>query len=110
MAKLGALTLTGASGQTYDFEVYTFDTDFNAVGAVYAITHRAQKEDGSYSHAVIYIGETGDLSTRFDDHHKKDCFAQYNANCKCIRLDDDEDSRRAKEADLIAKYNPPCND
>ena len=71
MAKLGALKLTGASGQTYDFEVYDLNDDFNAVGAVYTITHRARNEDGGYSHTVIYIGETSDLSTRFDDHHKK---------------------------------------
>ena len=109
MAKLGKLTLRGASGQTYEFEVYAFDSDFNAVGAVYAITRRAQKEDGGYDHTIIYIGETSDLSTRFDGHHKEDCFVQHNANCTCIHRDDGESPRRAKEADLIANYNPPCN-
>ena len=110
MARLGTLTLRGASGQQYVFDVYTFDTDFEAVGAVYAITCRAEREESGYSHTAIYIGETGDLSTRFDGHHKEDCFVQHDANCKCIHLDDDEDSRLAKEADLFAVYDLPCND
>ena len=110
MAKLGTLTLKGLSGQTFGFEVYTLDAGLEALGAVYAITLRAPKEDDSYSHTLIYVGETGDLSTRFDGHHKEDCFVQHDANCKCIHLDDDEDSRLAKEADLFAVYDLPCND
>ncbi|MGC2517256.1 MAG: hypothetical protein WA383_22260, partial [Terriglobales bacterium] len=46
------------------------------------------------------VGETGDLSTRFDDHHKADCFAQHNANCICTHGDEDEESRLAKTARL----------
>ncbi len=110
MARLGTLTLRGASGQQYVFDVYDFDTDFGAFGTVYAITRRAEKEEGGYSHTTIYIGETGYLSTRFDGHHKEDCFIQHDRNCKCIHSDTDDDSRLAKEADLIANYNPPCND
>ncbi len=110
MAKLSILTLKGASGQTYDFEVYSYDSDFNALGAVYAITRRTQKNDGNYKHTLIHIGETGDLSTRYNGHHNEDCFFQHNANCTCIHLDDDENSRLATKADLIAKYNPRCND
>ena len=110
MTKLGTLTLKGASDQTYDFTVYSYDTEFNAVGAVYEITRRQEKPEGGYNHTAIYIGETSDLSTRFDGHHKEDCFVQHNANCKCIHLDDAEDSRRAKEADLIDNFSPTCND
>ena len=110
MAKLSILTLKGASGQTYDFEVYSYDSDFNALGAVYAITRRTQKNDGNYKHTLIYIGETGDLSTRYNGHHKEDCFFQHNANCTCIHLDDDENSRLATKADLIPNYNPRCKD
>lgn len=35
MSKLGTLTLTGASGTKYKFEVYPVDTNFSAVGGVY---------------------------------------------------------------------------
>ncbi len=110
MFKLGTLTLKGASGETYAFEVFAYDSEFNALGAVYAITRRTQKNDDNYKHTLMYLGETGDLSTRYDGHHKKDCFVQHSANCACIHLDDDEDSRLTKEADLLANYNPRCND
>ena len=110
MASLGTLPLTGASGRTYDFEIYALDANLNAVGAVYAFTSRKEEDDGAYTHAVIYIGETGDLSMRFNGHHKEECFVKYTANRKCIHRDDGEDSRRAKEEDLIANYYPPCND
>ncbi len=111
MAKLGTLTLTGASGQKYDFEVYAFDTQYNQVACVYAVTRREEKGEGEgYSHTVIYVGQTDDLSERFDDHHKADCFTRHRANAIGVHQDGDEKSRRAKEAGLIKAYNPPCND
>jgi predicted GIY-YIG superfamily endonuclease len=110
MARISKVTFHGKSGNAYEFEVWPLNQAFNAVGAVYAITRRYQNATGGYSHDVIYIGQTGDLSTRFDDHHKADCFTRHKANCICTHRDDDEDSRLAKEADLIAAYHPPCND
>ena len=110
MAKLNDLTLYGKSGAAYEFEVWPMNQVFNAVAAVYAVTRRYQKTGAtSYSHDVIYIGQTDDLSTRFADHHKADCFTKHKANCICTHRDDDEDSRLAKEKDLIANYDPPCN-
>ncbi len=108
--KLGTLMLNGRSGQTYAFTVFSYDAEFSAVGAVYGITRRQIKPDGHYKHTAIYIGETSALSTRLDGHHKESCFTEHNANCKCIHLDKNDDSRRKKEADLIDNYNPPCND
>jgi len=106
---MATLTLTGASGTKYEFTIHDFGPDFNAVGAVYAITKRYQKQDGNYTHSVIYIGQTEDLSTRFDNHHKEDCFTANGANCTCIHRDDDEQSRLDKESDLVEAYKPPCN-
>ena len=109
MAVLGKLTLTGASGNTYAFNVYSFDS-VQPVACVYALTNRHEKDGDSYSHTVIYFGETGNLDERFDGHHKIDCFKEHNANALGIHQDDNQDSRRTKEADLIAAYDPPCND
>lgn len=103
------MTLKGKSGQTYEFECWPMDQSFNAVGAVYAVTRRYQDDNGNWKHKVLYVGETGDLSTRFDDHHKADCFANNKANRICTHLEDDEDSRLAIEDDLIKQYDPPCN-
>jgi hypothetical protein len=110
LAKISDATFAGQSGTKYDFNVYPLDQAFKAVGGVYAITRRYKNSNGGYSHEIIYVGETGDLSTRFDNHHKTDCFEQHEANCICTLRDDDEDSRLSKEADLIKKHNPPCND
>lgn len=108
MAKLGTITYEGISGTQYEFDVYIIDTSFNDVGAVYIITKRYQSESG-YTHTHIYAGQTSDLSERFDDHHKKDCFDAHGANCVCVHRDDNEQSRVYKEDDLIKAYNPPCN-
>jgi len=109
MAKIGVATFTGQSGTKYDFNIYPMGTTFKEIGAVYAVTKRYKNSKGGYSHDIIYIGETGDLSTRFDDHHKADCFVEYEANCACVHRDDDEESRLSKEDDLVKKQNPHCN-
>lgn len=103
------LTLTGKSGTKYTFEVHSLDTSFRPVAAVYAITKRTPKPDGSGTHDVIYIGQTGELSDRFDSHHKASCFKSHQATSACIHQDTNEKSRLDKESDLIGAYNPPCN-
>jgi predicted site-specific integrase-resolvase len=62
-----------------------------------------------YSHTRIYVGQTEDLSTRFDNHHKEACFDKHNKNCVCVHGEEDEDTRLEIEKDLIDKYDPPCN-
>jgi hypothetical protein len=110
VAKLGTVTFTGASGKSYKFNVYSWDTSFNAVAGVYAITKRYKDSGGGYKHKVVYVGETGDLSGRFDAHHKADCFERENANCKCTYREDTESTRQRIERDLIEEYDPECND
>jgi hypothetical protein len=108
MASLGTLTLTGASGTKYEFEVYLKETTFNDVGAVYAVTSRFKIPTG-FNHNVVYIGQTGDLSKRFYDHHREECFDRRGWNCICVHRDNNEASRLKKESDLIEGQNPICN-
>ena len=103
-AQYTTTTLTGASGHEYDFEVSALGADLDPVGAVYAIT----RKDGD-EHIVLYIGHTGDLSKRFDDHHKSECFDENEADCLCVHFDGNKDSRLRKESDLHAQYRPNCN-
>ncbi len=111
MTKLSNVRFTGESGQIYTFTAFSWDTNFEEdFGAVYFVTERSQKSDGGYSHKRIYVGETGDLSSRFDSHHKQSCFDREGANCICVYEEQDEDERPLIEQDLLAKYNPPCND
>lgn len=108
-AKIADAEWTGESGAKYNFAIYPFGTDFKAVGAVYIVTKRTVKSDGGGNHNFIYVGQTGDLSTRFDDHHKAACFKKNGANCICIHLNGKESQRLDIETDLVMHYNPPCN-
>lgn len=109
MTKFGTVTFTGSSGQNYTFSAYYRDTTFNSVGAVYFMTKRAKKSDNTFSHTRIYVGETGDLSNRPLNHHRKACFDRNGANCVCIYLENNQKQRYAIEHDLLEKYDPPCN-
>lgn len=110
MPKLGTILFTGTSRQKYRFNVYPFDTAFNDIGAVYFVTKRTPKAKGGATHTYIYIGQTDDLSTRFNYHHKAACFKREEANCICIYQEDDEQRRLEIESDLLGNYDPPCND
>ena len=110
MARLGTITFTGVSGARYQFDVYPFGASFKDIGVIYVITNRHPNERGGYSHHRIYIGQTEDLSERFDNHHKYDCFVRENANCICVFGLDSEDRRLDIESDLLDNYSPPCND
>lgn len=110
MAKISTLTLKGVSGTEYSFDVYPSDQSFRAVGGVYIISRRYQNVSGGFSHDIIYVGETGDFSERFDDHHKAPCFARNNFNCICTLVKEDSSSRLIIEKDLIGQWKPSCND
>jgi hypothetical protein len=111
MAEINKTTmeLAGASGKKYTFYVYGMGATFKAVGGVYAFTLATQKATGGHTHSILYIGQTGDLSERFDNHHKEDCFTRRGANRHCATVVESEDARLAIERDLIAAYDPPCN-
>lgn len=105
MAAEETITATGKSGKKYEFRVYPWGTSFKALGGVYLVLKR--KPDGSYD--VIYVGQTGDLSERFEDHHKQGCFNRNGKTHIAVRVEAVERTRLAIEADLIVNYNPPCN-
>jgi predicted GIY-YIG superfamily endonuclease len=108
MAKTADATFSGSTGK-YAFEVYPWGTGFKNIGAVYIITSRTVDATGKGTHTFIYIGHTGNLSERFDDHHKAQCFAKNGVTHICIHLDSNEQSRLAIERDLIAGNKTPCN-
>jgi hypothetical protein len=103
-AEYSKVTLTGASGDDYEFEVDALGADLNSVAGVYAITRREGDQ-----HVVVYIGQSGDLSYRFGNHQKWECFDDNGADCICVHRDSDKDSRLKKEADLMIRYRPVCN-
>ncbi|UWN49643.1 hypothetical protein ASALC70_01856 [Alcanivorax sp. ALC70] len=109
MSKIGTLKLTGASGTEYTFNVYPYNTDFKAIAGVYYISKRTEKADGRGNHSAIYVGQTEDLSTRFDGHHDEACFLKNRANCKSVLAESSKKRRLEIEADLVSSLTPPCN-
>ncbi len=109
MAKPADITFTGRSGTEYTFSVYPMGTSFEKLGAVYFVTRRYKNSEGGYTHERIYVGQTENLSTRFDDHHKQSCFDRKNANSVCVYVENSERKRLEIEDDLIQNYDPPCN-
>ncbi len=110
------ITIKGMSGTNYIFNVYGFTrfsdlaNAFKSIPALYAFTRRFPNNPISYTHDLIYVGETGDLSTRFDNHHKQDCIVRGNANCICIHsFQGTTLERLAAEADILNAFDLPCN-
>ena len=104
MAKETTVTLKGASGRSYDFDVYPWGTSFKAVGAVYTVL----KRNGS-NFSILYIGQTSDLSERFDNHHQRPCFDRNGKTHIGIHLELAESRRFDIETDLVRNYSPTCN-
>jgi len=98
------ITLVGRSGPKYEFYLYPWGTEFKATGGLYAVLR--QDPDG---YAVIYVGQTGDLSERFDDHHKAGCFTRHRKTHIAAMAEESERQRLVIEQDLIASYYPICN-
>ena len=110
MAILTAMKWEGKSGSEYSFHVYDgYPVKFASVAAVYLITRRHQK-NVSWHHTLIYVGQTSDLSERFYNHHKHQCFVEKSANSMSVRVEISEATRLNIEEDIKTKWNPPCND
>ena len=110
MAKLGTVNFYGKSKKTYEFDIWPFDSEWNEVAVVYAVTKRTQIQQRGSDHTVIYVGETENLKDRFSNHHKASCFTENDANCLCTHSDTSESSRQEKETDILAFYTTKCND
>ena len=98
------ITMQGRSGAKYQFWVYPWGESLKAVGGVYSVL----RDDGT-TYTVLYVGQTGDLSERFENHHKAACFDRHRKTHIAARVEESERQRLVIEQDLIVNYNPPCN-
>lgn len=105
MADPENVTVTGKSGKKYEFKVYPWGTSFKSIGGLYLVLKK--NENGNYG--ILYVGQTGDLSERFDDHHKQSCFDRNGKTHIAVKVEGVEKTRLAIERDLIDNYNPTCN-
>lgn len=100
MASIGNISAQGSSRTQYNFALYPIDTDFKPLGGVYIFLRGKEP---------VYVGQTGDLSGRFDDHHKAVAIERQGANQIGILLEANERKRLQIESDLLGNYNWPCN-
>ena len=104
MEKETSVTLKGASGRAYEFDVFPWGTSFNPLGGLYTVLKKIPP-----NFHIQYVGQTGDLSSRFDSHHKQSCFDRNGKTHIAVHLESSESVRLTKEADLVASNNPVCN-
>ena len=107
MPNTRVINWTGKTGRKYKYWIYKIGHGFVRQPGNYIFA----KETEPSKWKPIYIGETKDLSTRFDDHHKADCIKREGATAIHVHKGSSTaDHRRAEERDLVARWNPPCND
>lgn len=105
MAAADKVVASGASGAQHEFGVYPWGTTFNAVGGLYLVLRK--QLTGNYD--LLYVGQTGDLSERFDNHHKQPSFDRHGKTHIAVNGEGVARTRLAIEADLIRKHQPICN-
>ncbi len=96
----------GRSGKQYKYFIYPLGTSFSAVPGNYIFS----KETSPNHYRPIYIGETSDLSERFDSHHKMACIKRNGAtHIHVHQTNGGVAVRRAEESDLVSRWKPVCN-
>ena len=98
---------SGRWGTNYTYWIHSIGTTFEKAPANYIYA-----TIGTKGWIAPYIGKTGDISQRtLDTHHKRDCIVRNGVtHIHVHKSSNDEEERQKEEADLVAKWNPPCND
>lgn len=71
LSKIAVITLKGASGLSYEFDVYPLQAEGLPLGAVYYISTRTVQTLNKGSHSSHYFGQTCDSSRYLEDHDLK---------------------------------------
>jgi len=108
VGKVADTNLCGASGTKYKFGVYTLETSFKNIGAVYIFTKRVEN-DVKRNRDFLYIGQTEELADRIYNHEKWPRLERNDVHFVCVHVDENENSRQRKEADLLQAVESTCN-
>ena len=96
----------GLAGRSYTYWIYPIGTDLKAAPGNYCFA----REITPGVRKAVYFGQTGDLSERFDFHHKMGCAKRSGATHTHAHINNGgERARLSEEADLVARHSPPCN-
>jgi hypothetical protein len=88
----------GISGHSHRFDVYTADSFFADISAVYVFAKRVTDI------TPLYIGESGELGTRMKSHEKWPCVKQHGCTHICVLEIEGEEQRKAIETDIRLNY------
>lgn len=89
----------------YAFTVHGPYDDFPSKSGVYVFDKGSSADKKAY-----YVGESGDLADRLDNHEKWPAAARLGATHIHIRLvPEGEAARKGMEKELIDEYDPPLN-
>ena len=80
MADEGTINWVGNSGKKYQYWIYKIGMSFTSAPANYVFARKTEQEKFS----AIYIGQTSDISERFDNHEKMPCITRNKATHVCV--------------------------
>lgn len=92
----------GASGRNYVFYSYPIRYILPPVGGIYIFTKGNQGNP-------VYVGQTHNLGTRFEAHHKRSCITQNLCDTIWVCREANLTTRLTMERDLCSEYKPICN-
>lgn len=96
----------GKSGNEYRYSIYMFGTVFGPGAANFIFAQ--EFKPGQF--VPIYIGHTSDLSEPFSNYVALQCIKLRRVTHIHVHFNETtEEIRRAERSDLIAQWNPPCN-
>ena len=102
---MATMNLTGTSQQIYTFDLVPIGTNLGYGAGCYAFV----KDLTNDQYPLIYIGETGDLSERFDSHHKMLCIRSNGATQVGVHRTNSKQAAQNIEGDVLGNYNTFCN-
>ena len=91
------------------------DWNLPSHGGIYVIVY-IHGLRGNRKQEILYVGETKDFSDRVTKNHERyDCWVENSHGmtlCVSTHMDNDGDSRKRKELELIRSLTkpPPCNE
>jgi len=107
MSEAPIIKWPGQSGKEYEYSIHPIETSFPKKPGNYVFAKKTEANKWS----PCYIGQTKNLDERLDDHEKEECAIRNGATHIHAHLSsEDERVRKAEEADLIRRWQPPCND
>ena len=97
----------GESGKEYQYWIHPIGTDLRDEPGNYIYAKEVEPDQWM----PIYIGQTSSLHDRLASHEKEACARRNGAtHVHAHTTPGREEKRTSEEADLIAKWTPPCND